>query len=250
MIKKSFFLLFESFGYFLACMGLDVLFFLALGFFTAPVSAKMGAILLEITAAFSSVLAQSDSFFAALFHSSVMPLWRSLLLFYILFLLIAFIAYVIFQSVAWWMCFRIAKKKINYWSYLGSFFVLNLFWFLVLFIFLVLDLAGDISRVLYSSDFSIAGFIAGMLLVISAYFAVVSYVIKGLKSSFVNGWRHRKRILPCFFVVFLYFFVLNLILSRLFLLNYYLAVVIGFVLFLPALVWARVYLILNIQKVK
>lgn len=254
MFKKSFCLVWDKFGYFLACIGLDVLFFFALGFFTAPVAFRMQELFLQITAVFSSALknlSSEQAILEILFSSEIIPFWRSLLLYALLFVFIIYLIYVLFQSIAWNISLRIINKNIPYFRYLGFFAVINLFWFFVFIVYNLLDLLGDLRNVLGNSgDFGLISIFANFFLIIAVYFAVISYTVLKFKKSFVLGWKKYRVLLLNYFWVVLYFFVLNMFLSRLFFWNYNFAVVLGLFLFLPAVSWARVFMALNIEKVK
>lgn len=254
MLKRSFELIWNSFGYFLTCMGLDVVFFLALGFFTAPVSVKMKTILLQITAIFSKGLAEvgrPDTVLDVLFSKNTIPYWKEMIMWLLLFILITYIIYIIFQSITWNLSLRIINKKIKYLKYLKSFALLNLFWFLIFILYSLIDLIGDLRVAL--ADVKTTNFIsiiANFFLMIMIYFAIISYTKLNLRQSFKLGWKKYRTLLSAYVLVLIYFFILNFVLSKIALANYTLAVVIGLVLFLPAITWARVLLALNIERVK
>ncbi len=244
----------NSFGYFLACMGVDVLFFFALGFFTAPVSLKMKHILLQITTIFATALKDADrnqTILDALFSINTMPFWKTLSLYALLFVFIIYLVYIIFQSIAWNLSLRIINKKIPYWKYLKSFAILNIFWFVILILYNLADLLGDLRNTLNTlSDVNFISIFANFFLLIFIYFAVISYTNLSLKKAFRLGWKKYRPLLTYYVLVIIYFFVLNLILSELFRINYIFAVIIGLILFLPAITWARVFMALQIEKVK
>ena len=251
--RKSFSLVWNKLGFSMLCVLIDLLFFFALGFFTAPISARMGELLIDFTAVFSmgiKNLDRSDSLSSILFGADVLPFWKSFLGYALLFVLIIYLVYVIFQSFAWFVSMKIAGKKVLVWPFFRKFLLFNLFWFLLFVVYNVIDLLSDLSAVLGSKGFSIIPIICNIFLLVLVYFAVISYIKLDFKSAFVLGWKKYRQILPSFLVVFLYFFALNIILPPLFNLNYYLGVVLGIVLFLPALVLARVFMILAVERAK
>jgi hypothetical protein len=252
MLKKSFGLIWDSFGYFLTCMGLDVIFFLALGFFTAPVSVKMNDLLLNITVIFSKGLAEvdrTDTVLDVLFSANTVMYWKEIIIWVLLFILITYIIYIIFQSITWNLSLRIINKKIKYLKYLKSFALLNLFWFLIFIIYNLIDLIGDLRFALADvKTTNFIGIFANVFLLIFIYFAIISYTKLNLRKSFKLGWKKHKSLLSTYVLILIYFFLLNLILSKLFLVNYTLAVVVGLVLFIPAITWARVLLALSIER--
>lgn len=234
-------------------MGLDVLFFIAVGFFTRSVVLRMQEYLLKIAAVLSvglNEVSRSDSIANVFFSADALPLWKSWFLYWLLFILIVYVIYVLIQSVVWNLSLRIAGRKSNFAKYFVSFVLLNLFWFFIFIVYNLMDLIGDLRSVLLSGRISLVSVLAGLFLLFFAYFAVISYVKLNLKKSFVFGWKRYRELVPSFFYVFIYFFVLNFILSKLVLLNYTFAVVAGIVLFVPAVSFARIYLSLNINKVK
>ncbi len=251
--RKSFSLVWNKLGLAMLCVLIDILFFFALGFFTAPVSARIGMLLVNFTAVFSSGLSsmgRSDELVTVLFGAEAMSLWKSFLGYALLFALIVYLVYVIFQSFAWFVSMKIAEKKVLVWPFFRKFLLFNLFWFLLFVVYNIIDLLNDLSAVLGSKGSSIAAVICNLFLLIIVYFAVISYIRMNFKSAFVLGWKKYRQILPSFLVVFLYFFALNIILPPLFNLNYYLGAVLGIVLFLPALVLARVFMILAVERAK
>ena len=251
--RKSFSLAWNKLGLSMLCVLIDLLFFFALGFFTAPISARIGMLLVNFTAIFSigiKNLDRSDSLSSILFGTDVLPFWKSFLSYALLFVLIIYLVYVIFQSFAWFVSMKIAGKKILVWPFFRKFLLFNLFWFLLFVVYNIIDLLSDLSAVLGSRGSSVVAVICNLFLLIIVYFAVVSYIRMNFKSAFVLGWKQYKQILPSFLVVFLYFFALNIILPPLFNVNYYLGAVLGIVLFLPALVLARVFMILAVERMK
>ncbi|MBN1644581.1 hypothetical protein JW851_00895 [Candidatus Woesearchaeota archaeon] len=254
IFKRSFDLIWDNFGYFLACTGLDVLFFFALGFFTAPVSVKMKTLLLQITAVFSEGLTEVDStetVLDILFDSQTMVFWKPLVLYALLFIFIIYLVYIIFQSVSWNLSLRIINKKIKYLSYLKSFALLNLFWFLIFIVYNLIDLIGNLRIALSSvKTINFVSIFANFFLLIMIYFAIISYVKLNFRKSFVLGWKKYRPLLSIYVLVLFYFFILNFILSKLFLLSYTSAVIIGLVFLLPAISWARIFFALNIDRVK
>ena len=254
MFRKSFNLIWDSFGYFLTCMGLDVLFFFALGFFTFPVSAKMHDLLLQITMVFAKGLQEvgrSETVLDVLFSAKTMHIWKPMILYMLLFMLITYIVYIIFQSLAWNFSLRIIKKKINIKKYIISFAIINLFWLVILIIYQILDLIAKLRAELNSvKGFDIMSMIINFILIIVIYFAVISYIKLDLKKSLIIGWKNYKTLLSIYVAIIAYFFLLNFILARLYEINTTFAVVAGIVLFIPAITWSRVLLALSIDKVK
>lgn len=254
MSGKALILIKDSFGYFLACMGLDVLFFIAVGFLTKSIVLKMQESLLQIAAVFSaglSELSRSGSVLDVLFSSSALPFWKSWFLHWLLFMLVIYLVYIVVQSVAWNLSLRIIGKNISFLKYFVSFALLNLFWFLLFIVYNIIDLTGDLRSSMSSgATISLFSVFAGILLIFLAYFAVISYVRLSLKKSFIFGCKRYRELVPPYFFVLLYFFILNFVLSKIVLTSYAFAVVAGIVLFVPAIAFARVYLALNINKVK
>lgn len=251
--RKSFSLLCDKLGLSMLCIFIDLLFFFAFGFFTAPVSARIGMILVNFTAIFSTGLknaGRSDEMAGILFSANTLQLWKSFLGYALLFVLTVYIVYVIFQSFAWFVSMKIAGKKVLIWPFFWKFLLFNLFWFLLFVVYNLVDLIADLSAVLNNKEFSIISIAGNLFLLLIAYFAVISYVRLNFKSAFVLGWKKYRQVLPSFLVVFLYFFALNVVLPPLFSVNYYLGAVLGIVLFLPSLVWARVFMILAVEGAK
>lgn len=251
--RKSFSLAWNKLGLSMLCILIDLLFFFGLGFFTSPISARIEMLLVNFTAIFSAGLkdmGRSDELVTVLFGSAAMPLWKSFFGYALLFILIIYLVYVIFQSFAWFVSMKIAGKKVLVWPFFRKFLLFNLFWFLLFVVYNLIDLLSDLSAVLGGKGSSAVAVICNLFLLIIVYFAVISYIAPYFKSAFVLGWKQYKQILPSFLVVFLYFFVLNVVLPPLFSLNYYLGAVLGIILFLPALVLARIFMILAVDGAK
>ncbi|MBD3361366.1 hypothetical protein GF358_01090 [Candidatus Woesearchaeota archaeon] len=253
MFKKSFFLIKDSFGYFLACIGIDVLFFIALGFFTAPFSAKMRLYLVQIAGFFSQNMQElgRGSFLTALFNPETMSLWKLIFWQFLLFLAVMYLVYVVLQSVVWNLSLKLAKKNISYLVYVKKFALVNIFWFVLFILYGLLDLIGDLNQALNPDvRFNFFSVFASFFVLVLGYFVVISYSTLKVKKSFVIGWKHNNFLFSRYFVVILYFFILNFVLARLAEINYILAVSVGLIFFLPAVAFARVWMAANIQRVE
>lgn len=251
--RKSFSLVWNKLGLSMLCVLIDILFFLALGFFTAPVSFRMKMLFIEFTAVFSALLknlGRSGQLGSVLFSAELMPFWKSFLGYALVFALIVYLVYVIFQSFAWFVSMKIAGKKVPVWLFFRRFLLFSLFWFLLFVVYNMADLIIDLSAVLGNRTFRIIPVVCNVFLLAVIYFAIISYVRLDFKSAFILGWNKYRQVLPSFLVVFLYFFALNLALPFFFNLNYYLGAILGIVLFLPALLMARIFMILSIGRVK
>jgi len=251
--RKSFDLILDRFGLALLCILVDVLSFFAFGFFSFPVSAKIADLLVGFTAVFSAGLNTMDrgssSVFGILFSSDTVLFWKSFLTYALLFVLIAYVVYVVFQSVAWFVSFRIAGKKANFWHFFLWFGLFNLFWFSLFIVYNIVDFFIDLAAVL-GGNFGFVSVVNSAFLMLIFYFAVISYVKLNFLKSFSLGFKKYRQILPPFLVVCLFFLVLNLILPFSFSVNYYFGAGIGIILFLPSLVFARVFMINSIERVK
>ena len=227
---------------------LEILFLLSYGFFASPLIAGVGNNLLQIGDIIvneSSVAGKNivDSVISSAYFSNFMILSIALLL-------IVYILYSFFQGFVCAYSIRL-KKKINLKIYVKRFFKVNIFWYSLFVIYVIIDFVisyFDLVRERYGGGGGIA-WIFNIILVAIIYFAFINYTLldeektlTSIKKSFGLG---TKKILSFGFgylFIALTLFILNLMLSVISTINTTLFVLLGIVLVMPILIFFRVLL--------
>lgn len=179
---------------------------------------------------------------------------------YLILILIIYLVYSIFSGISWKLSNRIAiEDKISYYNYVKKFAKLNLFWIIFIIVYHPVSLFSSLIRVLSSKTGSntfpiIFSSLVLLFLVLIAYFMFISYALisskakKIISQSFKLGIKKIKCIFPMYLIISLVFLIIELIL-RFLSENFIFMLIAGIVLAIPAFTWARVYIILTINKV-
>ncbi len=167
----------------------------------------------------------------------------------VLFYLVLYIVWTGLQSVSWWKAFGISGSKISYKKLLKRFAKWNILWIIIAAVINTLHDALSIVNSLANELFFNQAFVDWFFVVVGvvlAYFLLVSYINR---KPFVIGVKKANIIIPaCLFIglsmtVVHHMMVFGSIIHPMF------NIVMAVVLFLPAVTWAKIYLIINIKEV-
>lgn len=173
-----------------------------------------------------------------------------------------YLIFVVFQGIAWWAGTRMAvKKRTSLVPYLFRFSKATLPWYLLFVVVHVVSYFTTLAALAgqQTSNLSHAVFFRALFFIILAgaflsYAVLPKMKVGAVKKSFFMGVRLHKT-LPLFAVVGGVFYLLNLVLAvlsallprQIFAVNIFYFIIAALVVF-PFLCWARVYLILGINK--
>lgn len=235
----------------------DILFFLAYGFATAPIYAKLLSHI-HIISSFSSQAVQeatrySKGMLSVLMHESIKPYFLNLTFMLLILAATTYILYCLFQAFNWKIALQLTGKKIKYMDYLKRFLIINILWFLLFIIYYLLGFAIDIRSILITTiaqaePSSILNIVLTFYFILFAYFAAISYVNMSVKKSWLIGTKKIKELLPSVLLTAAYLLLANIIISLLIPVNEALGGAAGLILILPAFTIGRIYISLMISK--
>ena len=239
----------------------DILFLLVLGFVSSPLVLRITDYLFFIGQAigrYSSLNsdAQNQALTTLIQNTSMQPyVWKTGILL-LIWVVSVYLLYVFFQGLAWWYTVRTAVKQESeppLYNYLMRFLRINIPWY---FLFIVLQVVLYIYSLFALVAQRQAGlsdgalpypFIFTLLYVLIGYFAVISYTCiardtarRSLIPTLVLGVKRFHILFPAFLLALIPFVLVNFILFA-FGKSPVLTMVLGFLLFFPALVWTRWY---------
>lgn len=243
----------------------DALFFFAYGFIKAPLYNKITDYIVII----GSVVSESASSMVRGTSTTIGSIiandpqassyFNSLILIFAILAFSVYLVYTFFQSVSWKLSHEIAGKKIGIYDFMKEFAPLTLFWFVLFIVYYLLDFFADLRNAALQSvgaePQNLLGGFATFLVLAIFYFGLISYTLIGkgtttekIKKSFYVGVKKIKWILPCYAVIAVVYFVLEYILGAIGKANFTAMIIIGLITMIPAITWARVYLINIVEK--
>lgn len=234
---------------FLIAVILDLLFFLAFGFFTGGIRDKIVEYGILIANKLSAQGAETG-LLSHLFTPTIQPLTNTILLLLLTFAIVFYIIYTIFHGSTWWLTTRIAGKKWAYRTYFFRFAKQNLIWvtlFSVLYLVKILfDMRHAIAKTIIPEAINISGHFMTGLIAIAITASLFSYTTLNLKQLFITPLTTSIAII--FFSAILFLAtqsILNLIAK----INVTTALALGLVMF-PLLVYLRIYASRTIYHVR
>jgi len=237
----------------LASVLLDVGFFFSLGFFTTPIKDK----LLEQVIVIGSLLSQqaketgralgNSGLLQQLFQPEIKPYTINVLLLFLSMVVVTYVVYVIFQGSAWAAARNIASKKTVLRTYLLGFARVNLLWGILYLVYLVLDLIASlrhriIELVVKTTVPDLLGTGLFIAAVIVGLIALLSYPQLSIRNAF-RSVLDVKRIIPMYALLAVIYLVLDFLLTQLLQWSFEFTILIGAIIVLPVMAWARVYII-------
>ncbi len=242
LIQKNFFL-------FITAIIVDVTFFIAYGFFTAPITNKIIEHAALITNKLSIIMAeQPTGILKHLFDPEIQPITIKLGLLITLMFIVTYIIYCIFQGTSWWITTLITKKGYKYHKYLQGFAKINLYWMLGYIIYKILDVIISVKFVVLQkiteNAINIEGKIlfAGLLLLgITALFSYPT-----LKAGTLYRTPLRKS-LPILFISAIAYIAIQFIIQYLGKINIHAALITGAILIFTAANYIKIYTAKNVH---
>lgn len=239
----------EQFPRILLAPLLDLLFFIAMGFATAPIFER---ILVYAQAYFGSLAAQGPALVDASLRGSMFgfnPLLLRLLLLYGVLLITAYAIYVLLQGLIWGWCIRAAQPQFDIFPYLRRFAAANILWVPLYGIIHLLDLlylfqsaAAERAGVAASKFLPAVGIVLAVLL---AYFAFTDYILIAEKEIARRWQRLRQsiKLFPPLFPLLLFLGLLflagNALLNWAFAMHKFAGMALGLLLVLPLFSYFR-----------
>ncbi|MBW3002384.1 hypothetical protein KY338_04440 [Candidatus Woesearchaeota archaeon] len=257
LLKKAIRTAYDNKKLFFLSIFLDILFFFVYGFATAPIYLKLMANVNIIGAhageAVKTATRDSQSMFSALSSEVIAPYFNNIIWLLLILAATTYLTYCIFQAVNWKIALQLTGKKIKYLDYLKKFLLLNILWFILFALYYALGLVVDIRKILISTLMqtqasNTLNVVLVFYLIFIAYFAVISYIKLNLRKSISTGTSKIKQLLPSILLIAVYLLALNIVIKLLASIHPLAGIIIGFILLLPAMTIARIYISLTIQK--
>lgn len=242
---------------FLLSVFFDILFFFVYGFATAPIymtlMTHVNIIGTYAGEAVKTATRDSQSMFSVMSSEAIAPYFNNIILLLLVLAVTVYLIYCIFQAINWKIALELTGKKIKYLDYLKKFLIINILWFFLFIVYYVLGFIIDIRKILISAIMqteasSALNVVLMFYLIFIAYFAVISYVKLNLGKSISTGKSKIRQLLPSILMIAVYLLALNIVIKLLASVNPLVAVITGFILLLPAMTIARIYISLVIQK--
>jgi len=162
---------------------IDLVFFIAYGFFTGPIQMRIveHAVLIGNKLSADGV---STGILGHVFSAEYRELLLPLLALLALFFIVGYIVYVIFQATSWHIARRLAHVKEHYYEYFISFAKINLFWLALIVVWATLKLFVDVRHTIAKTLIEgavnmLGGIMQGVLALIIAA-ACLSYARRDL----------------------------------------------------------------------
>ncbi len=186
---------------------------------------------------------------------------RNFLILLLILAIITYFVYCFFQGIAWYFAKRQGRKETIFYKYLRQFFRINVLWFILFLIYYTINvvygyIAQRAIRFNQATNVSLVFWTLMIFLILIAYFAFISYGLIGnyrdriiYNKSFVMGVTKVHIILPMFLIIIGIFITINYILKFAALANNWFAIILGFILTIPALAFTRLYLVKVIEGV-
>lgn len=242
--------------YVLSCALLDIIFFVAYGFLTAPLLENLTTHVLVIGAFLSQKMsAVADRTRPAIIDALFQPpvsryTWQFIGLLVILAVAV-FVLFCIFQGITWYLAGRLDKSKMHWRVFLLNFARVNLLWFGLYFLWQCISTVIDMRRIaiekVLGQPASGAGIAMAVILVALAYFAIVSYPILNIKKAFSIGTK-RFDLLVAGLIVLAQLYIGNVLVKLLARVNLKLAFIVGVIVMLVLLSWSRAYATFVIRR--
>jgi len=243
----------------------DVLFFFIFGFITAPLYMKITEYIViigtTISESASLLMRGQEATISSIISNNpeTSMYFNRLILIYVILAISIYIIYTFFHSVSWRISFSIAGKKTSIYKFMKEFSLLTLFWFAIYIIYYFIDFFSELRMAALQSmnieSQNLFGSFATVIVILIFYFSMISYTLIGkgntrekIKKSLIIGVKKAKYLIPCYAVIAVVYLILETILDKLATVNVYLMVIVGLLTMIPAITWARVYLISIVEK--
>jgi len=195
-------------------------------------------------------LTQSEAFQAEM---------NSILFWLLILILMSYVMWVIFQGISWYLAHKIStEKRQGFWRFYRNFalqsipfYILTVVW---IFVSVKLLLSTKMSMVPFMSETTM-NMIFAILVIITWYFGTLCYTIttkyayRNFKQSFIFGVKRFLQVIQSVLVILVSFVIIDMILRAGFLADHpFILILLGAILFLPAVIFARVLLFKTTQE--
>ncbi len=231
----------------LLCSLIDFLFLFAYGFLTSPIRQKMGLQMLELG---KVLAAQGMPALSGLFTAQASVFLEKLAFSLIIFAVLTYVLYCVFQGVNWKLALDMTGKKQEWLSYLNSFAKVNALWFSLFVLAFALNVFAAMRRTVLQAMNTPGGNVLGWVSLVAVFLIGVCAVLSYPSTSVKQGWRlaqQFKKVLPVIAAIAVYFAALNYVLILLAGVNTDLMYVVGIILLFPAVTWSRVLISLRVR---
>ncbi len=167
---------------------------------------------------------------------------------FILFVLSAYFVYCFFQGLCWRMIKRFSGEKITIKEQLKKFFLVNIFWFVWIVLYNIMDYLALLRKNLLQTESS--GFAFYTFMIVLGYFMLISYSLIGkekskiIRKSFLLGVK-KINVLFSYVIILIIMAALGMLISSS-IGNYLISIILQIFIVLPILSWARVYIDLSV----
>jgi len=229
---------------------IDAAFLFLYGFvstFLLQIAAEMGSVVIRQLPTIIQQQRVPKPILALIFDESVRSITFRVIGIGILFALITYVLYVLFQGTAWKIAQELSGKEKKYLDYIKSFAKINILWFAL---FAILHTAyaflsarnAILSKIAGTTIVSFPHILILMALVVVSYFAVVSYpLLRVVKKGFLT-------IFPGILFLTVLYLALSFFLALIAKLSLVAGSIAGIIVMLVFLVYARVYITILVQK--
>lgn len=167
--------------------------------------------------------------------------------------LAVFVLFCVFQGLNWWLATSVIGKKQQWQEFMLRFARVNLLWFGLYVVWYCIDTVFDLrSIVVEKATGQAAGAVAPMVLalvlIVIAYFALLSYPLLSIRKAFSIGIRHAAVLVPGVLLAGAQFLAGNFALRWLATVNATAHFILGAVLLLVLLAWTRIFITRLVQR--
>lgn len=256
---ESWMLLGRNTTFVLASGLVDIVFFIAYGFLTAPVFDKLTEHVIVIGTLVSEQMRVAagrarPAVIDTLFQQPVSQYTWQFVGLLIVLVLVVFVLFCVFQGLNWWLATSVIGKKQQWRDFLLRFARVNLLWFGLYVVWYCIDTVFDLRRIVVEKATGQAAGAAPMIalsfaLIVIAYFALISYPLLNIRKAFLIGIRHAAVLVPGVLLAGAQFLAGNFALRWLATVNATAHFILGAVLLLVLLAWTRIFMTRLAQRV-
>ncbi len=225
---------------------IDLSFVVLLGIILIPLRDAIGLNLVYLSDEFVSSTSELAATLSETVFSS--PYFQKILLLFFLLIFLSYLAYGLFQGIAWRLCLG-TKMKTS--AFLKRFFAANLLWFALLFFVIplnfILTYIDTIGKKTDPEGIFYLGMVSNIFFLLIIYFAFFGYPFLSSHTGFASvrkgisfGIRRWNIALPAFALIILSLAIIHFILVALQSLSFYAMVIGGMLLVFPCFLWSRI----------
>ena len=177
--------------------------------------------------------------------------------YFVYIMLTAYICWILFQGINWWLANRASGNKEKFWKYFLKFFLLNIIVLFLLTVILYVPIfisMLDVFAFLTIITHFVARLVFYIAVALLVYFAGIAYaliakhtLLKALKQTFIIGFTRWKELVPAYIIGFVVLYLIVFIIlyfKQSFLAMFLLTIL----LFLPTAFWIRILITEIVNK--